>query len=510
MQIYATESAIRVNDSFLRNDLFTAMFPVWRLRLREARVAMQSGRYEEASDLLSAESLRDFLPAKQLARDVAGKMVERANERFARGESSAGWHDLQHADRLGGQVEAVGKVRFQYAERVLGEARGYVLANQPAPAIALLDKLAKRGLGDERSRLLRQIAQLVHDAEKSAAHGHFAEAAAALTRAAAIARPTAAGTSTMDDVAMRLSDEAKRLTDRSQDCQRLTAEMHAALATGNWGAVLTAADSLLAIAPQHAAAGQARRRAWKAVGMDVTRAHQPRRPGFVSLQVDPANGGRAGRRSTRARSRSNEEDTVAGIEPPQRALLWIDAVGGFLICTDDCVVLGQPSPGNPIAIPILADLSRRHAIIRRDAGAYILEPLQKTRVDGREITGPHVLADNQLIQLGDNVRLRFTRPHALSATARLVMESHHKTQPSADAVLLMADSCVMGPSRHCHVNCRNWKHDIVVYRQNDRLYCRADEPLVIDGVEASGEQEIAAGIRVEGEEFSFTWEALEG
>ena len=89
---------------------------------------------------------------------------------------------------------------------------------------------------------------------------------------------------------------------------------------------------------------------------------------------------------------------------------------------------------------------------------------------------PTVLADNQLIQLGDNVRIRFNKPHALSATARLTLESHHKTQPSADAVLLMADSCVLGPNRHCHVRCRNWQRDVVVYRQNDQLFCRADEP----------------------------------
>ena len=118
-------------------------------------------------------------------------------------------------------------------------------------------------------------------------------------------------------------------------------------------------------------------------------------------------------------------------------------------------------------MPILADLSRRHAVIRREAGAYVLEPLQPVRVDGREITGPTVLADNQLIQLGDNVRLRFTKPHALSATARLDFESHHKTQPSADAVLLMADSCVLGPNRHCHVRCRDWQHDVVLYRHGD-------------------------------------------
>ena len=57
----------------------------------------------------------------------------------------------------------------------------------------------------------------------------------------------------------------------------------------------------------------------------------------------------------------------------------------------------------------------------------------------------------------------------------------------------MADSCVLGPNRHCHVRCRDWQRDVVVYRQNDRVFCRADEPLSIDGVTASGSSEIQSG-----------------
>jgi hypothetical protein len=188
--------------------------------------------------------------------------------------------------------------------------------------------------------------------------------------------------------------------------------------------------------------------------------------------------------------------------------LWVDAVGGFLVCLDDAVAIGQPAAGEPLAVPILADLSRRHAVIRREAGAYVLEPVHRTLVDGREISGPFVLSDNQLIQLGDNVRVRFSRPHALSATARLVLESHHKTQPSADAVLLMADSCVLGPNRHCHVRCRSWDRDVVVFRQNEQVFCRADEPLIIDGVAAGNSSEIQSGMRVEGQDFSFAWETV--
>ena len=85
------------------------MFPTWRLRLREARVAWQSGRYDDASRVLADDSLREFLPAKRLARDVADKIVERARDRFAMGDSIAGWKDLLTADRLGGANDSIAR-----------------------------------------------------------------------------------------------------------------------------------------------------------------------------------------------------------------------------------------------------------------------------------------------------------------------------------------------------------------------------------------------------------------
>ena len=99
-------------------------------------------------------------------------------------------------------------------------------------------------------------------------------------------------------------------------------------------------------------------------------------------------------------------------------------------------------------------------------------------------------------------------PEAHLAPPALPSDSHHKTQPSADAVLLMADSCVLGPNRHCHVPCRGWERDVVIYRQNNQFFCRADEPLSVDGVAADGNGEIQSGSHVEGEQFSFTWEKV--
>jgi FHA domain len=484
------------------------MFPLWRLKLREVQVAAASGRYDDAIALLERDSLREFLPAKRLAQDVAGKMVERAGQQFAHGDSAAGWQDLAIADRLGGQAEAVGAVRQQYTERSLEEVSRYLAAGQPAAALARLEKLRRKNLLHEAGRLYLEIATLLAGAQRAAEHGRFVEASAALDEAHALAAKSSTAEGTMD-IVRHIESQRGQFANRQEESQRLAAELHAALTQQDWGAVLTAAEALLAIAPRHEAARHARRRAWQAVGMNVTRAYQVRRPaGNISLQLNAA-AGRGGRKSTRPGARSNEDDTVSGAQPPERAVLWVDAVGGFLVCLDNEVVLGQPAGGLGVAVPILADLSRRHAVIRRDDGAYVLEPIQAVRVDGRELTGPTVLADGQVIQLGDSVKIRFRKPHALSATARLDFESHHKTQPSADAVLLMADSCVMGPSSHCHIRTRDWEHDVVIYRQGERLHARSAAPLAVDGEPRDGAVEIQTGERVEGEGFSFTWERVE-
>jgi hypothetical protein len=73
-------------------------------------------------------------------------------------------------------------------------------------------------------------------------------------------------------------------------------------------------------------------------------------------------------------------------------------------------------------------------------------------------------------------------------------------------VLLMADSCVLGPNSHCHVRCRDWQRDVVLYRHGEGLQCRSAVPLVVEGEARSGPIDVLPGERVEGESFSFTWE----
>lgn len=212
---------------------------------------------------------------------------------------------------------------------------------------------------------------------------------------------------------------------------------------------------------------------------------------------------------------------------PARLMLWIDAVGGYWVALGDDLVLGQPVVGGGADIPILGDISGRHARLRRDGEGYLLEPLRTVYVNGRRLERAAALADGARIQLGDKVRLVFRQPHPLSATARLDFASGHRTQPPADAVLLMADSCILGPGPQCHVVCRPWTQEVVLYRHGDGLFCRAAGPCEIDrqGGDKSPDRPptrdsaavvgnrwayplLPAGCRVNGEGFSFSLEAL--
>jgi len=204
----------------------------------------------------------------------------------------------------------------------------------------------------------------------------------------------------------------------------------------------------------------------------------------------------------------NPMDSYSG-KKGDRFLLWVDAVGGYLVCLDDEVTLGQPAGSGRVDIPILGDLSSRHARIWRDGEGYLIEAIREVRVDGRRVQRVMSLGDQSRIQLGEGVRLSFRRPHALSATARLDFLSRHRTQPSVEAILLMADSCVLGPKPHSHVVCRDWLSEVVLYRHDAALYCRSREPMEIDGVPSNGRSPITRHSRIVGERFSFSLERLE-
>ncbi len=187
-------------------------------------------------------------------------------------------------------------------------------------------------------------------------------------------------------------------------------------------------------------------------------------------------------------------------------LLWIDGVGGFRLCLAEELTLGHPGGDRPSGtmpdIGLLADLSRQHIKLRRSVGDWMLMPLAPVWMDGRLMEGPALLTDGAELRLGETARLRFRQPHALSATATLTVESGHRTHPAADGIVLMAESCVLGPKPHSHIRCRDWATDLLLFRTTEGLLCRSEAGLLVDGVPTKEPIKILPGLPIEGQDFT--------
>ncbi len=468
------------------------MFQSWRLKLREAEAALKLGRLDEAGRLLCAGNLREFLPGQQLAAKVVTGMTQRALKQAESGDAAAAWRDLETAKSVGGETEDLRTARKQLIERTLAEVENCLEADDPANAISRLEQLEHRGIASESLTTLKQIARRMESARNLCRRGKFAEADAQLAAAAAL-RPE------MPAIGQRRDECQEKL----RQGRELTEQLHQAMSAAEWSKALSLADQLLDLAPDERVARYARQRAWSNVG---ARLPESRR---LALTQYWAPSHADGELTAGAATCLAEVEPVTQKKTTSRFLLWVDAVGGYLVCLNSQITLGQATPGNRVDVPIQADLSRRHATIRREGENYVIEPTGPVRVEGKMIEGATLLSDGDEIELGSGVRLRFRKSHALSASARLDFVSRHRTQPYADAVLLMAESCVLGPKWHNHVVCRDWPDDVVLYRQDDDLYCRSMQPLEIDGLLCDGRGRITHSSRVTGDDFSMSLEELD-
>ena len=470
------------------------MIQSWRLQLREAERAYREGRLDEAGRLLQQRPLCEFLPARRLLEKVVRQLVDHGLEQAADGQTSVGWHHLQLAESLGADAVKLASLRQQLVRRTEDEVFAYLEAAQPEAALARIESLAARGPLDSKMRRLREAIGQVRRAQRSMRHGEYAKAQKALDAAAALCPDV----EYFDAARRRCATDARRFAVWNR-------KLHGAVAAERWNQALDLAEAVLRLSPDFRPAIEAKQRAWEVAGMRL----DPTSSSTVS---------RAASASTNHRNppivRQRAADAVASADADRkqtdhRFLLWIDAVGGYLVCPDDTVRIGQPSSeGQPADIPILADLSRLQAVLHRDGEGYLIEPVRTTQVNGRPIKAITPLSDGDVIELGRGVRLRFGRPHSLSRTARLDFLSGHRTQPAVDGVLLMAETCVLGPNRDSHIRCDDWQHEVVLTRSGNNLFVRSNTALEVDGVPCSGRVALRRNSRVCGDDFSFGLETL--
>src|SRR5688572_30548644 len=104
----------------------------------------------------------------------------------------------------------------------------------------------------------------------------------------------------------------------------------------------------------------------------------------------------------------------------------------------------------PVDIALLADVSRHHATIQRDTEGYFLEAVRSVQINGQP-SDKTLLRSGDRITLGSSCQLQFWQPVPVSTSARVDMVSGHRFAEPVQAVLLMADTLVIGPTSQAHV-----------------------------------------------------------
>lgn len=193
----------------------------------------------------------------------------------------------------------------------------------------------------------------------------------------------------------------------------------------------------------------------------------------------------------------------------ERYMLWIDGVGAWQLCIGNSFLVGGPTLEHPSAdVCLMANISRRHATILRQAEDWFIQPHAPVVVSGKTIGERGLLKTGDEIRLGERVRLGFRVPNVLSGSAILDFESPHRPAQSVNGIILMTDNCLLGPRRDHHICCPEWPELMVLFWQDGKLRCRSKMAFRVNENRVRETSELQDGDIVSGEGFRFRIERL--
>jgi tetratricopeptide (TPR) repeat protein len=437
------------------------------LTLRQAREALKNGRLEEAHRLLSHHAVQGHQRSWELSRQLARAYVERGVRHLREDDPEAAWVDLGLAEQINASDAAAERLRKALVRLGLAEVQGLLQAGEPGKAAEAVALLRERAARHPDLPGLDEAAHSWALARDLTGRGEMTQALEALGRA----RQRLPENSLLEQFRADLAKHQQRFP-------ALLLQLHGAVERQRWREVVELAEEVLRAAPNHREARRARELAWKAV-----------QPVTVALPAEavPA--------------------AAPSEEPARRFLLWIDGVGGYLVCLGPRVTLGQATVDGFVDVPLFADVSRLHATLTRDAEGYFLDAVRTVQVNGRAVERA-ILRANDRITLGTCCQLQFAQPSPISTTARLDLVSGHRLPVAVEAVLLMADTLVLGPGPNAHVQVPDLKEPVLLYRHKDGLGVRHEGSLAVNGRPCAGRGLLGAAATVAGDDFAFAVEPV--
>ncbi len=448
------------------------MFGAAWLTLRQVREALRSGRLEEASRLLGERGVRGHKRAFALQQEVIRGFVERAERNLRADAIPAAWEDVRKAELLSPNDPTIERFRQRLLSLGRAEAKAALEAGRPGRAAEAVARIRDRGARQAELHPFDEAARNWLLARESADAGEFALALKNLDGIQGLMPPPTTG----------LDDFRNQLLERQESYQQGMMKLHEAMQQRQWRETVMHAEQVLKAAPQCGEARKARATAWKMVEPETTL------PG---------------------ENRNSSVEFVLPAEEPReslrRLLLWIDGVGGYLICLTNRVTLGQATGDAPVDVPLLADVSRMHATLSRDSEGYLIEAARPVLVNGQSQTRA-TLHPGDRVTLGTSCQFLFQKPVPISSSAKLEMVSGHRLPLSVGAVLLMADSLVLGGGSQVHVPIPDRSESLVLFRHKDGLGLRCPGDFTIDGKRCKDKGVLGIQAAAQGPDFALAIE----
>jgi hypothetical protein len=437
------------------------------LTIRQAKEALKNGRPEEAQRLLSQGAAEGHQRSWELLQKTGEAFVARGVRLLAQENTEGAWNDLLGAEQMGMKSEAAYALRQMLTKAGLEEARELLDRGEPARTLEVLKRLDNRMVKHHDLTGLEVASQAWITAREQAGRGEFAQASQTCERIARYVQPA-------NQAFVSFREEIDK---RNQAFSGLLVSLHEAALKKQWRDVVRLSEEVLAVAPQHLEARKARARAWRAIEPETISAAKHTVP--TPMKEAP--------------------------KSSPRFFLWIDGVGGFLVCLGNQAVIGQATPDATVEIPLFADVSRVHARLTRESEGYLLEAVRPLLVNSQNFD-KGTLHSGDRITLGATCQMHFRLPTPVSASARIDMVSGHRLAPSVDAVLLMAETLVLGPGEQSHVTMPDLDKPIVLFRQREGLGIRYAGAFKIDGARSQDRGSLGANASVSADEFAFAIE----
>jgi len=458
------------------------------LVLRQAQEAVAAGRPEEAHRLIEPLLAEGHRRAYKMAREVVKAYLARARHALDQHNPDAAWRDLISAETLNTGEKAVTELRLTLSKLSLVRIRAMLEAGRPIDTIDQIAKCRDHGVRHPDLEHLETAAQDWIQAQELADRGEFLRATAELARVAPRLPSPRTG----------LERFQAEVENRHSRFREAVGRLYDAAEAKRWREAVAIAAEVLAVAPDHREAKAIRGKAWVVAApetadfapLEGARANSSvgeriaSTPGVTkrdvrweSVRPSQPNGSSPSLRNTPISGGSSgllSSSTGGGAPLPKRFLLWVDGVGGYLVCLSSRVTFGQATADGPVDVPLFAEVSRTHAEVTRDGEGYVIESGRGIRINGDE-TKRAVLAPGDRVTLGSSCQFLFHKPVAVSSSVRLELTSGHRLPVAVDGVLLMGNELMLGPGPESHIELPGLETPVLIYRSKDGLSVRVPD-----------------------------------